>query len=58
MRVTITFSTGVAQYPADGTDIHTLYQAAELILEKAKELGGDRILPANWQPLPSNSLVV
>ncbi|WP_017651486.1 response regulator [Fortiea contorta] len=51
--ITITFSAGVSQYPLDGTSIQTLYQTAGLVLEKARESGGDRILPANWRPLQS-----
>ncbi len=32
----ITFSAGVAQYPDDGTSIQALYQAAGVVLERAK----------------------
>ncbi len=54
--ITMTFSAGVTQYPEDGEDIQTLYQAAGATLEKAK-LEGDRILNSQWrsrtsQPLP------
>jgi diguanylate cyclase (GGDEF)-like protein len=52
--IQISFSSGVTQYPLDGSDIQTLYQVAGEVLEKARKLGGDRILPANWQPLESN----
>ncbi len=52
----MTFSAGVTQYPEDGGDIQTLYQAAGATLEKAK-LEGDRILSSQWrsrisQPFP------
>lgn len=49
-----TFSAGVTQYPEDGINIQTLYQTAGAILEKAIECGGNRVLPANWQPLRSH----
>ena len=42
----ITFSAGVAEYPRDGADLHQLYQAASQALERAKEVGRDRVLPS------------
>jgi diguanylate cyclase (GGDEF)-like protein len=35
----ITFSAGIAQYPEDGTDLHTLYQAASEALHQSKVAG-------------------
>lgn len=35
----VTFSAGVAQYPEDGHDLHTLYQAADAALYQAKTPG-------------------
>ncbi len=45
----VTFSAGVTQYPEDGKDLQTLYQTAGEILEKAKDLEGNCILPATWK---------
>jgi PleD family two-component response regulator len=45
----ITFSAGVAEYPADGQDLQTLYRAADTVLFQAKEEGRDRVLPVGWQ---------
>ncbi|MBW4672162.1 MAG: response regulator [Cyanomargarita calcarea GSE-NOS-MK-12-04C] len=52
--IQMSFSSGVTQYPLDGSDIQTLYQVAGEVLEKARKFGSDRILPANWQPVESN----
>lgn len=41
-RLEIAFSAGVVQYPRDGTQIQTLYQAANALLRPA-EAAGDRI---------------
>jgi diguanylate cyclase (GGDEF)-like protein len=38
------FSAAVVQFPQDGPDLHALYQTADMILERAKAAGGDRIL--------------
>jgi diguanylate cyclase (GGDEF)-like protein len=45
----VTFSAGVAEYPVDGTDLQSLYRAADQVLSEAKTAGGDRILPTGWQ---------
>ena len=42
-RFQATFSAGVVQYPQDGTDLQTLYRAADMALHQAKIAGGDRI---------------
>jgi diguanylate cyclase (GGDEF)-like protein len=42
----VAFSAGVAQFPEDGVDLHTLYQAADRALYQAKAAGRDRVLPA------------
>ncbi len=48
-RISITFSAGVAQFPADGTDLQVLYRAADEALYRAKASGRDRVLPVGWQ---------
>jgi diguanylate cyclase (GGDEF)-like protein len=40
---TASFSAGVAEYPSDGDDLHTLYQAADQALYRAKEAGRARV---------------
>jgi diguanylate cyclase (GGDEF)-like protein len=40
----VTFSTGVAQYPKDGTDLQSLYRSADTVLSEAKKAGRDRVL--------------
>lgn len=45
-----TFSAGVAQYPEDGEDLPSLYRSASEALSQAKAAGGNRVLPAGWQP--------
>jgi diguanylate cyclase (GGDEF)-like protein len=42
----VTFSAGVAQYPIDGTNLDTLYQAADLALYQAKATGKNQIIGA------------
>ena len=44
------FSAGVAQYPEDGTDLQSLYKAADVAVQQAKAAGRDRVLPAGWHP--------
>lgn len=48
--VRVTFSGGVAQHWRDGTDLPSLYRAADAALYQAKETGRDRMLPAGWTP--------
>jgi len=50
VRFSITFSAGVAEYPADGGDLQALYRAADQALYQAKEAGRDRVLPVGWHP--------
>ncbi len=45
----VTFSAGLVQYPRDGASLQALYQAASAMLEQAKALEGNRILPMGWQ---------
>ncbi|MBD2078868.1 response regulator [Leptolyngbya sp. FACHB-17] len=52
----VTFSAGVAQYPADGKDLRTLYRVANLALRQAKQLQQEAhpyssILPAESELL-------
>ena len=49
-RIHVTFSAGVAQYPEDGTDVQTLYRAADGALYRAKEAGRDRVMAVGWHP--------
>ena len=44
-----TFSAGVTQYPDDGTDLRSLYRAADGAVRQAKEAGGDRVVPVGWK---------
>jgi diguanylate cyclase (GGDEF)-like protein len=46
----ISFSAGVVQYPVDGVDLQMLYRTADTVLYRAKEMGGNRVLPFGWQP--------
>jgi diguanylate cyclase (GGDEF)-like protein len=41
--VQATFSAGVAEYPEDGADLHSLYRAADRALNQAKAAGCDRV---------------
>lgn len=52
----VTFSAGVAEYPADGADIQTLYRAADRALVQAKEEGRDRVLPVGWQTVQTQTV--
>ncbi|MBV6624993.1 MAG: response regulator [Rivularia sp. (in: Bacteria)] len=52
----VTFSAGVTQFPEDGTDMQSLYQSAASTMEKARNMGGNRILPSNWKQLQSSQL--
>ena len=45
IQLRMTFSAGAAEYPEDGTDLQSLYRAADRALTRAKEAGRDRILP-------------
>ncbi|HEY5864706.1 MAG TPA: response regulator [Candidatus Tectomicrobia bacterium] len=45
----VTFSAGVAEYPGDGTDLQSLYRAADQALCEAKTAGSDRVVPTGWQ---------
>jgi diguanylate cyclase (GGDEF)-like protein len=43
----IPFSAGVAEYPRDGSDLQTLQRSADEALTRAKEKGGDCVLPVD-----------
>jgi diguanylate cyclase (GGDEF)-like protein len=45
-RFQVTFSAGVAAYPANGADLQTLYRAADHTLYQAKATGRARVLSA------------
>lgn len=47
----VTFSAGIAQYPADGQDLQALYLAADVAMYQAKAAGRDRIHLAQSAPL-------
>jgi len=57
LKIRLTFSCGVAQYPQDGTDLESLYQSAEEALCVAKASGCDRVLPVGWEPNNSGQVV-
>ena len=42
----LTFSAGVAEFPADGADLPALYRAAGAAVREAKELGRDQVVAA------------
>ena len=46
----VSFSAGVADYPADGRELHTLYRAADAAMYQAKAAGRDRVVPSGWTP--------
>jgi diguanylate cyclase (GGDEF)-like protein len=48
--VTVGFSAGVAELPADGTDVTTVRSAAESALEAARAAGGDKVRFPGWSP--------
>jgi len=50
-----TFSAGITQYPEDGKDLQNLYTTATVTLENAKKIGGNKVLPATWRPIESQS---
>ena len=42
------FSGGVAQFHDDGSDLRSLYRSADGAVRRAKEVGGDRVVPVGW----------
>jgi diguanylate cyclase (GGDEF)-like protein len=46
-QFTVTFSAGVSAYPTHGTDLPTLYQAADKALYQAKTSGRKQVVPAS-----------
>jgi diguanylate cyclase (GGDEF)-like protein len=44
-RWQVSFSAGVAEYPRDGTDVQSLYRAADQALYRAKQSGRNQVLP-------------
>ncbi|MBI2265480.1 MAG: response regulator [Armatimonadetes bacterium] len=54
----ITFSSGVAQYPDDGADLHSLYLAADKALYSAKRFGRNRVIPSGWNPAGDEAGIV
>jgi len=49
-RFNLTFSAGVAQFPADGQTVDQLYDAADKALYRAKSAGRDRVAAAGQPP--------
>jgi len=47
---TLTLSAGVAEYPADGTDLQRLYLAADGALTRARGIGSGSVIPVGWAP--------
>ncbi|MBD2023178.1 diguanylate cyclase, partial [Leptolyngbya sp. FACHB-711] len=45
----VSFSAGLAQFPADGTALQVLYRAADAALYRAKRGGRSRIVASHWQ---------
>ncbi len=45
-RFRVSFSAGLAEFPADGTELHSLYRLADEALYRAKAAGGRRIYSA------------
>ena len=45
-HLSLTFSAGVAGFPADGADLPALYRAAGAAVREAKELGRDQVVAA------------
>ena len=45
---TMTFSAGISVYPRDGTDLQSIYQAADEALYKAKVAGRNQVYPVDY----------
>jgi diguanylate cyclase (GGDEF)-like protein len=52
--IPITFTGGIAEYPADGESVPSLCLTAENTLRQARAAGRDRFLAAGWDPASSN----
>jgi len=50
-RFRVSFSAGVAEFPVDGKDLHTLYRLSDEALYRAKEAGGRRIYSTSTAPV-------
>ncbi|NET54107.1 MAG: diguanylate cyclase, partial [Merismopedia sp. SIO2A8] len=48
-QVQVVFSAGIVEYPRDGEDLQTLYQAADAWALQAKASGGDHVLSIELQ---------
>jgi PleD family two-component response regulator len=46
----VTFSAGVAEFPAHGADVHNLFKAADAALYGAKAAGRAQVLAAAFSP--------
>ena len=51
------FSAGVAELPADGTDLGSLYRAADAAMFRAKSYGQGRVVTASWRPTSGDASV-
>jgi diguanylate cyclase (GGDEF)-like protein len=55
-RFRVSFSAGLAEFPVDGKDLHTLYRLADEALYRAKHAGGRRIYSTTTAPaLPAQT---
>ncbi len=52
----ITFSAGIAQFPEDAGSLEALVPAAVEALSRARESGGNKVLPFGWKPASSSTL--
>ena len=51
-RFRVSFSAGLAEFPVDGKDLHSLYRLADEALYRAKAAGGRRIFAHGATPVP------
>lgn len=49
-RMHVSFTAGIAEYPADAGDLHELYQVADETLYVAKAAGRNRVFAASMKP--------
>jgi diguanylate cyclase (GGDEF)-like protein len=49
-KVRVSAKAGVAEYPADGSSVDEIINRADDAVAVARELGGDCVIPAGWDP--------